>query len=1104
MPARVHALLVARSDGAGDRAMAHLERTIEALAAQSRRVDALTVVVIGQARPRLHELVARAGAEAVIEAPRSTGYAAALRMGSVRLGRADAVWLLAQDTAPDPAALRRLAGALELAPSVSMVAPKLVAWDESDRIVSLGVSMTRLGRSVGLVDGQLDQGQHDIREDALGADVRGLLVRREAWDLLRGLDPALWGADEGLDLGVRSRLVGGRVGLVPGARIAVAGDGVAALPDPRDVRRRGRRAAPLRVAQLHRRLAYARSFLVPLIWLSLLPLALGRTVMHLLRKQPGLVGAEWRATMVVLVRLGAIARSRRRITDAGRASGIRVPWSQLAPLRVRRAELVRRFDDSDEQGDDVDRRGELHFFTGGGAWVVLAAFAVGIGAFFSLLAWSTLGGGGLLPLHDRLDDLWMDAAYGRRGLGLDTTGAADPFSAVLALLGSLTPWRPSQALVILWVLAIPAAALGGWFAATRLSPRAGVRIVGASLWALAPPFLVALTDGRPAPVLAHLLLPWLFYAGSVAKRSWGSTGAASLLLAAVLACAPSLAPALAVLWLAAIATGGRGALRVVWTPLPAIALFGPLIWERGIRGGDWWGLLADPGLVTSSSMGADAASRALLALGVPAPDLAGWASLAPGSTPWIALLLAPLAVVALAALLTPRWAAALALLGTAVLGLATAFAVVGIAVQTSAGEPIALWPGPALSLLWLGVGGAALLTLDTPLPVRMRALRPWAAAAVLLGIIAFAVPQVTAPIRGETALTNGPASTLPAYVAAVGRDDPDIATIVLRPLDDGSVASRVVWGAGETLTAQTTALGVRTQPTASDRDTAALVADLVSPSSADLGASLRERAIGFVVLTPGEQSEAATALRLQAVASLDARAGLESVGDTTRGQLWRVTGDPEPRAGLAAGELALQRGIILAQLGIVAIAVLLAFPTVASRRAARSRSRLVGVPGESRRRAERSRRRRGEPRRRAVAPAAGGAASTSEEIPPPGDAPAEAEAEAETSPEIEGNPEAETGSEADTTPGAETGSEAEANPEAETGSEPEANPEAESGSETVADQDLEAGQDLEADEDLIADPNPEAAPGPGAHQAVGSAGERDRDEPERDRDEEAR
>ena len=75
----------------------------------------------------------------------------------------------------------------------------------------------------------------------------------------------------------------------------------------------------------------------------------------------------------------------------------------------------------------------------------------------ALAAWAVLGGGGLQPLAADAARLWADAAYGLRASGLDTIGPADPFAAVLAVLGSLWPGEPSRALVIIWLAALPLA-----------------------------------------------------------------------------------------------------------------------------------------------------------------------------------------------------------------------------------------------------------------------------------------------------------------------------------------------------------------------------------------------------------------------------------------------------------------------------------------------------------------------------------------------------------------------------------------------------------------------------------------------------------------------
>lgn len=930
MPTRVHAVVVARP---GSTAHAQLLRTLDALSLQSRRPDAITLVVCGDpSAARESEVVARS-VEGIIETRSGTSFANAVDLARPRIADGSAVWLLAHDTAPHREALAQLAGALERSPSAAIAAPKLVHADREREIVSLGESMTRLGRSVDLAAGELDQGQHDGRDDALGADIRGLLIRSEVRDRLRP-DPALAGADEGLDLGVRARLAGGRVVLAPSARIAVHPDGPAAPPQ-----NAAQRAYATRRAQLHRRLTYAPAIAVPFHWLSLLPLALWRTIVHLVGKRPAAVIPEWAAAVSTMVQLPAVARSRRSIREFRTA-----PWSSIAPLRVTRSQLRRRLDDG--HGSEGGAVSELHFFAGGGAWVVLAALVVSVASFTSLLAWPALGGGALLPLRDTVTALWRDAAWGLRGAGVDLVGPADPFAGVLAVLGTLWPGAPSFAVVLLWLLALPLAVLGGWFAATRITDRAGLRIFGGIVWALAPTFLTALVEGRPAAVLVHLLLPWLFHTAVVAHRSWGAAGAASIVLAATLACAPSLGPAAIVLWLTALiialAHGWfRGAVRVLWVLVPSAAAFAPLVFWQ-LQQGNPLALLADPGQVwPGPQAAADAAGRMLLATGFPTGDLAGWADVVdPGIAVWAPLLLVPLALLALAAAVAPRWGAGIMLLGIALSGLLTAFLAVGVTVSFAQGEPVAIWPGASLSLAWAGVVGAALVTLDTAVTLpRLRSI-----AAVLAGaaLAVCAVPALTALHTDRAELRNGPASTLPAFVAAEARGDVELGTLVLTAQNDGGLAADLVWGASDTLSAQTTMLSTATEP--HGEDISGLAVDLLSSRDFDAPEELAARGIHFVLLgrLADDESDAAREFRLSAVTALDQRAGFVRVGETDRGVLWRLDAEPAPRAEPTRIEQGAGQTIVILQIVVILAALLLAVPTRASRRAARAQSRIVG------------------------------------------------------------------------------------------------------------------------------------------------------------------
>jgi hypothetical protein len=319
---------------------------------------------------------------------------------------------------------------------------------------------------------------------------------------------------------------------------------------------------------------------------------------------------------------------------------------------------------------------------------------------------------------------------------------------------------------------------------------------------------------------------------------------------------------------------------------------------------------------------------------------------------WVPLLLTPLALLALLAPLTRRWATGWVLLGIAVAGLATAFTAVGVSVAAAQSLAVALWPGTGLSLAWLGVVGAALVTMDAGLAdgVRgdrpLRAVRPIAVTIVLVVLGIVAVPSLSALHRGDALLADGPRTTLPAYVAAEGRTDQNVGTLVITPQSDGGVAAQVVWGQSETLDGQSTLLDTRTTPNEADQRIAALTADLIASSAPGVVEHLTDAGIGFVLLGPSVEPESipARATRLRAGTAIDQREQLDAVGTTSRGLLWRAVDPPTDRAGMDTSERTVSRWIAVGQLAVFAVAVLLALPTAGSRRAARLTPRTV-APG---------------------------------------------------------------------------------------------------------------------------------------------------------------
>ncbi|MFT4214502.1 MAG: glycosyl transferase, partial [Microbacterium sp.] len=434
---------------------------------------------------------------------------------------------------------------------------------------------------------------------------------------------------------------------------------------------------------------------------------------------------------------------------------------------------------------------------------------------------------------------------------------------------------------------------------------------------------------------------------AAAHRSWTAAGIGSIIAAALVACSPSLAPALIVLWIVGIVltaalNRGHGLAQVIWLVVPTAVVFAPLAWHR-VRSGETAALLADPGVPLAADTGTDAVRRMLLVLGFPSADGAagahGWSELVdPAIALWAPLLVAPVLVLALAAPLLARVAPTAMTLLAAAVGLATACLAIGITVTVDAEAPVPLWPGAALSLYWLGLLSAAALGLDA-LPRRIRLRAPLVALTMLMLAVS-AVPALTAVPRGTSALTDGPSSTLPAYVEAEGRAGLGNATFVVTPASDGSVIAEVVWGETSSLGGQTTLRSARTGPDAGDAATAQAVAELIADPSGDVVARLAEHGVAFVLLaTATGESEAARAVRIEAETSLNQRDDLEIVGDTGKGMLWRITADVTDRDTTATARAA---RIGLLQLGIVVVSLLLAVPTRRSLAQSRRRPRVIG------------------------------------------------------------------------------------------------------------------------------------------------------------------
>ena len=682
--ARVTAVLVCH-DGAQ-----FLPRTLAAIAGQVRPPDVLVGVDTGSGDGSA-DLLARATPN-LLRLPRRTAFGDAVRAALTTLetgglrpapdprpgqppGSAPAapdlrewLWLIHDDAAPAPDALRRLLDAVDVSPSAVIAGCKQVGWDDGRLLLDVGFTTSPLGKRVTGVDiDDVDQGQLDHRSDVLAVGTAGMLIRRDVWDALGGPDPALAHARDDLDLCRRAHLAGHRVIVVPQAVVAHAEAGASGR---RAAGGRGSWARADRRDAIHLRLAGTPWPAIPVVLAWTAGAAMVRSACRLVLKQPSRAADEIAALTMTLLRPGAWLRARRRTSGTRR-----VPRRVIRRLHARPRQILRtrrdavsahlREQDAAWLAGEMARLGvdpgpvpgpartppepgdgphqpvpRVPVETGpvaeeaeaapsaprarrvpvaGRGWLSAAAVVVFVAVAGLAGMRPLLRGGGaavspaLLPAPLDAGTLWRAATSDWRPVGLGAAAAADPFGLVLSVLAAPFGSSPRAAVLAVLLAGVPLSAVTAWAAAAAVTRSRALRAWAALVWAAAPSLLVAVGAGRVGAVVAHVLLPLvalgLARTVGVGGRGRGSLAAASgagLALSAVLAGAPVLVvPALvAVAAVAVAARTGRGLLG--WTVMLPAVLLAP-----------WWLAVAgQPRLLLAEAGGPSGGSGP--------PPAAGW------------------------------------------------------------------------------------------------------------------------------------------------------------------------------------------------------------------------------------------------------------------------------------------------------------------------------------------------------------------------------------------------------------------------------------------------------------------------------------------------
>lgn len=848
------------------------------------------------------------GNERVIQAPKGTGFGAAVRLGLEAMPQTDWIWLLHDDSSVLPGTLSGLLDTATSAPDIGIVGPKIREWPSLRRLLEVGLTVTGTGtRVTGMEAGEPDAGQHDRPSTVLAVNTAGMLIRRDVWDELDGLDPQLPLYFDDIDFGWRAARAGYRTVTAPsgivfhaeasthGIRRSISGD---------------RPSWESRRAGLFVQLANAGRLMFWWQYVRLLVGSMLRVVGMLVGKDPEGAGDELLAVRSVYTHPLRLFRARQwRARTArrnnreirGLFASVWLPYQHgfdaareafAAIVKPETIETVGRrstLENTPEEVDDLDDGPPLLKRR---PWLatVLALSVLSLVASRTLLPGAFgggLSGGALLRAPDTAGGWWSLLLGADRGIGLSADAGAPIFALPLAVLSAPVWFAPHLLIAAALVFAVPLAALSAHRLGRRITAHRGHRIIWALSYAAAVAAVGAVPQGRIGTVVALVVAPVIVNVGWQLADSPGWQNA--LRLGVWIALGAAFAPVILVM--SALGLGllwyleGRWVSRqmglVVATPL---ILLGPWLFERALVPWRWWWEAGRPVPGTQSLLDIVAGHAG----GLQAP----W---------WLSVPVLVLAMVALAprrtrSAVAVSWAFGLLALAVALVGHVTSFA-------ATAG-PINLAPWVAVpSVVWFAALSTAVLIAASNLE---HIARPFAVSALVAALVMPIGVGGWWLARGVDGAVDGSSDTsVPTFLA----DRPGLTLLLTGSTEDG-IEYRTVQGAGTFLGQE----ALEPSAAASTEVTEAVQHLLARGTESDI-ATLSAAGIDAIYVP---NAEAELARRIDSAPLLE-----QSGSDQAGSRVWTLRAEPS----LSQAEVPTWRRVVSAvQLFAWVIAVLMTMP----------------------------------------------------------------------------------------------------------------------------------------------------------------------------------
>lgn len=477
------------------------------------------------------------------------------------------LWILHQDTAPQQAALNSLAKAAEISPSVAIIGPKLLDWDNPLQIRQLGLTTTKSSRPFTLVEDEYDQGQFDSAGDTLAVSTAGMLIAMGLWQKLGGVDDSAPTFAQDIELCISARALGYRVIVEPSARV-LSGGSLSSNLHPAN-KLFGGRAEALAKAHIHLATILWPAVLLPILYLAMPVIALASIPLNFLQKRPSRVAGQFSAWIYSWFTIGNRLAARKRVRSLGSLDSLPELYANWDRVSNRRSQ---RFEHEPEP-----ERKAAGYFESGAVWLSLLPLLFGFGLFPQGAIYSER----LLPLGRSFDAVFSSVSAGTQSYLNGVSLPAEPFNWFYGLLALAWPESPSTALAWFIFLAPALAFAGMWFLSSSVTDRIWIRNATSLLFGLSAPLLVLQREAAVVELVVAVSLVWTGYflhKASVAfnlARAWRWVGLAGL-AGSLLAMSSPLAFGFMVLVALGLgATRIRRAGVLIWFLVPGAALLVP-------------------------------------------------------------------------------------------------------------------------------------------------------------------------------------------------------------------------------------------------------------------------------------------------------------------------------------------------------------------------------------------------------------------------------------------------------------------------------------------------------------------------------------------------